>query len=51
MPLVKGDISALVALGLEVPMIDQCLDCKATLAPEAFTVGSDAYEKARTQAS
>lgn len=46
-PLVKGDISELVALGIEVPMIDQCLSCKATLAPAAFIEGSAAYEKAQ----
>jgi hypothetical protein len=45
-PLVKGDISELVALGIEVPMIDQCLHCKATLSPGAFIVGSDAYHNA-----
>ncbi len=50
-PLVKGDISELVALGIEVPMIDQCTACKATLKPQAFIVGSDAYREAKGQVS
>ena len=44
--LVIGDASALAELGIEVPMIDQCLSCKATLAPEAFVENSNAYNKA-----
>lgn len=43
--LVKGSTAQLVALGIEVPMIDQCLSCKATLAPIAFVKGSDVYNK------
>lgn len=50
-PLVKAGAEELVALGISVPMIQQCQACKATLSPKAFVVGSSDYRAAQAAKS
>ena len=45
-PLLTSGAEEMAALGIQVPMIQQCQDCKATLNPSAFVVGSPDYSAA-----
>lgn len=47
--LVKGGVEELLAMGIQVPQIQQCLSCKATLSPKAFVVGTAEYLHAQQQ--
>jgi len=40
------DNDELAALGIEIPKIQQCRSCKATLSPVEFTINSEAYQAA-----
>lgn len=44
-PLVREGTEALIALGIEIPHIQMCQDCDATLSPNAFIQGTKEYHE------